>query len=153
MLRAWPYTVKGEGCIGKYIPLGPWGRGFCTPRPSRSISWSEGCKISVPGKSLGPGGMNFLVHPSSWQCTDTLHLLPVSSALHFTGYLHITNFVLNWSNLAQCTEEMGALLWLLEDSALWASPCITEYTNIHCNTLLLCNIQRSHLDSILQFQV
>ena len=78
------------------------------------------------GKFLGPRGMYFLVHPSSWQCTDTLHLLPVSSALHFTGYLHITNFVLNWSNLAQCTEEMGALLWLLEDSALWASPRITE---------------------------
>ena len=72
-----------SGCIGKYIPLGP--RDF--PRawilhPSaleislglrpREISRASGCKIPALGKSLGPRGMYFPIHPSSRQCTDTI---------------------------------------------------------------------------------
>ena len=73
-----------SGCIGKYIPLGP--RDF--PRawilhPSaleislglrpREISRASGCKIHALGKSLGPRGMYFPIHPSSRQCTDTIY--------------------------------------------------------------------------------
>ena len=74
-----------SGCIGKYIPLGP--RDF--PRawilhPSaleislglrpREISRASGCKIPALGKSLGPRGMYFPIHPSSRQCTDTVQI-------------------------------------------------------------------------------
>ena len=72
-----------SGCIGKYIHLGP--RDF--PRvgilhPSaleialglrpRAISRASGCKIPALGKSLGPRGVYFPIHPSSRQCTDTI---------------------------------------------------------------------------------
>ena len=71
-----------SGCIGKYTHLGP--RDF--PRvgilhPSaleialglrpRAISRASGCKIPALGKSLGPRGVYFSIHPSSRQCTDT----------------------------------------------------------------------------------
>ena len=71
-----------SGCIGKYTHLGP--RDF--PRvgilhPSaleialglrpRAISRASGCKIPALGKSLGPRGVYFPIHPSSRQCTDT----------------------------------------------------------------------------------
>ena len=80
-----------SGCIGKYTHLGP--RDF--PRvgilhPSaleialglrpRAISRASGCKIPALGKSLGPRGVYFPIHPSSRQCTDTISfLLPVNS--------------------------------------------------------------------------
>ena len=35
-------------------------------------SSTSGCKIPALGKSLGPRGMSFLIHPSSLQCTDTI---------------------------------------------------------------------------------
>ena len=72
-----------SGCIGKYTHLGP--RDF--PRvgilhPSaleialglrpRAISRASGCKIPALGKSLGPRGVYFPIHPSSRQCTDTI---------------------------------------------------------------------------------
>jgi len=72
-----------SGCIGKYIPLGPWDfprAGILHPsaleislglRP-REISRASGCKIPALGKSLGPRGMYFPIHPSSRQCTDTI---------------------------------------------------------------------------------
>ena len=74
-----------SGCIGKYTHLGP--RDF--PRvgilhPSaleialglrpRAISRASGCKIPALGKSLGPRGVYFPIHPSSRQCTDTLSI-------------------------------------------------------------------------------
>ena len=71
-----------SGCIGKYIPLGPRDfprAGILHPsaleislglRP-REISRASGCKIPALGKSLGPRGMYFPIHPSSRQCTDT----------------------------------------------------------------------------------
>ena len=74
-----------SGCIGKYIPLGPWDfprAGILHPsaleislglRP-REISRASGCKIPALGKSLGPRGMYFPIHPSSRQCTDTIHI-------------------------------------------------------------------------------
>ena len=75
-----------SGCIGKYTHLGP--RDF--PRvgilhPSaleialglrpRAISRASGCKIPALGKSLGPRGVYFPIHPSSRQCTDTIPLV------------------------------------------------------------------------------
>ena len=72
-----------SGCIEKYTHLGP--RDF--PRvgilhPSaleialglrpRAISRASGCKIPALGKSLGPRGVYFPIHPSSRQCTDTI---------------------------------------------------------------------------------
>ena len=72
-----------SGCIGKYTHLGP--RDF--PRvgilhPSaleialglrpRAISRASGCKIPAFGKSLGPRGVYFPIHPSSRQCTDPI---------------------------------------------------------------------------------
>ena len=72
-----------SGCIGKYIPLGPRDfprAGILHPsaleislglRP-REISRASGCKIPALGKSLGPRGMYFPIHPSSRQCTDTI---------------------------------------------------------------------------------
>ena len=74
-----------SGCIGKYIPLGPRDfprAGILHPsaleialglRP-RAISRASGCKIPALGKSLGPRGMYFPIHPSSRQCTDTICL-------------------------------------------------------------------------------
>ena len=71
-----------SGCIGKYIPLGPRDfprAGILYPsaleialglRP-RAISRASGCKIPALGKSLGPRGMYFPIHPPSRQCTDT----------------------------------------------------------------------------------
>ena len=37
----------------------------------RAISRASGCKIPALGKSLGPRGVYFPIHPSSRQCTDT----------------------------------------------------------------------------------
>ena len=80
-----------SGCIGKYTHLGP--RDF--PRvgilhPSaleialglrpRAISRASGCKIPALGKSLGPRGVYFPIHPSSRQCTDTIY--PWSHSTH-----------------------------------------------------------------------
>ena len=45
----------------------------------RAISRASGCKIPALGKSLGPQGIYFPIHPSSRQCTDTInhhHLHP-----------------------------------------------------------------------------
>ena len=55
-----------SGCIGKYTHLGP--RDF----PRAGI-----LHPSALGKSLGPRGVYFPIHPSSRQCTDTLHLTQV----------------------------------------------------------------------------
>ena len=71
-----------SGCIGKYTHLGP--RDF--PRvgilhPSAlEIALglrprASGCKIPALGKSLGPRGVYFPMHPSSRQCTDTIQFL------------------------------------------------------------------------------
>ena len=38
----------------------------------RAISRASGCKIPALGKSLGPRGVYFPIHPSSRQCTDSL---------------------------------------------------------------------------------
>ena len=46
-------------CIGKYYPRD-------------SISRYTPSKIPALGKSLGPQGIHFPIHPSSQQCTDTL---------------------------------------------------------------------------------
>ena len=69
-----------SGCIGKYTPLGPrdfpCARNFAPPGPRdcpRAISRASGCKIPALGKSLGPRGVYFPIHPSSRQCTDTLN--------------------------------------------------------------------------------
>ena len=72
-----------SGCIGKYTHLGPRDfprAGILHPsaleialglRP-RAISRASGCKIPALGKSLGPRGVYFPIHPSSRQCTDTI---------------------------------------------------------------------------------
>ena len=38
----------------------------------RAISRASGCKIPALGKSLGPRGVYFPIHPSSRQCTDRI---------------------------------------------------------------------------------
>ena len=38
----------------------------------RAISLASGCKIPALGKSLGPRGVYFPIHPSARQCTDTV---------------------------------------------------------------------------------
>ena len=46
----------------------------------RAISRASGCKIPALGKSPGPRGMYFPIHPSSRQCTDTVwHHIAVAS--------------------------------------------------------------------------
>ena len=50
---------------GNFAPLGPRD---CP----RAISRASGCKIPALGKSLGPRGVYFSIHPSSRQCTDTI---------------------------------------------------------------------------------
>ena len=74
-----------SGCIGKYTHLGPRDFpqvGILHPsaleialglRP-RAISRASGCKIPVLGKSLGPRGVYFPIHPSFRQCTDTISI-------------------------------------------------------------------------------
>ena len=54
---------REEGCFGKYNPRAP-----------RDFPRAEGCKILALGKSLGPRGVYFPIHPSSRQCTDTMSL-------------------------------------------------------------------------------
>ena len=85
-----------SGCIGKYTPLGPRDfpcAGILHPsaleialglRP-RAISRASGCKIPALGKSLGPRGVYFPIHPSSRQCTNPMYithttLVPYSTA-------------------------------------------------------------------------
>ena len=76
-----------SGCIGKYTHLDPRDfprAGILHPsaleialglRP-RAISRASGCKIPALGKSLGPRGVYFPIHPSSLQCTDSVpHLV------------------------------------------------------------------------------
>ena len=100
-----------SGCIGKYIPLGP--RDF--PRawilhPSaleislglrpREISRASGCKIPALGKSLGPRGMYFPIHPSSRQCTYTMFMLlsPVeSNQLLWRDSIRLDVFIMDMS--------------------------------------------------------
>ena len=76
---------REEGCIGKYTPRGPRdfpragtlhpeAREIARGRSPKAISRAEGCKIPALGKSLGPRGVYFPIHPSSRQCTDTMHL-------------------------------------------------------------------------------
>ena len=71
-----------SGCIGKYIPLGPRD---CP----RAISRASGCKIPALGKSLGPRGMYFPIHPDSRQCTSILSAL--AGKYWFCGVLFIWN--------------------------------------------------------------
>ena len=52
-----------SGCIGKYTHLGP--RDF----PRVGILHPSALAL---GKSLGPRGVHFPIHPSSRQCTDTM---------------------------------------------------------------------------------
>ena len=69
-----------SGCIGKYTHLGPQdfprvGIFFAPLGPRdcpRAISRASWCKIPALGKSLGPRGVYFPIHPSSRQCTDTI---------------------------------------------------------------------------------
>ena len=92
-----------SGCIGKYIPLGPRDfprAGILHPsaleislglRP-REISRASGCKIPALGKSLGPRGMYFPIHPSSRQCTDTITMVrtlftPIKGGWHIPPQL------------------------------------------------------------------
>ena len=79
-----------SGCIGKYTHLGPRDfprAGILHPsaleialglRP-RAISRASGCKIPALGKSLGPRGVYFPIHPSSRQCSDTVTTRLLSS--------------------------------------------------------------------------
>ena len=41
----------------------------------RAISRASGCKIPALGKSLGPRGVYFPIHPSSRQCTDSIYII------------------------------------------------------------------------------
>ena len=77
---------REEGCIGKYIPRGPRdfpragilhpeAREIARGRSPRAISRAEGCKIPARGKSRGPRGMYFPMHPDSRQCTSILSAL------------------------------------------------------------------------------
>ena len=77
---------REEGCIGKYIPRGPRdfpragilhpeAREISRGRSPREISRAEGCKIPARGKSQGPRGMYFPMHPDSRQCTSILSAL------------------------------------------------------------------------------
>ena len=77
---------REEGCIGKYTPRGPRdfpkagilhpeAREIARGRSPRAISRAEGCKIPAWGKSRGPRGVYFPMHPSSRQCTDILSSL------------------------------------------------------------------------------
>ena len=77
---------REEGCIGKYTPRGPRdfpragilhpeAREIARGRSPRAISRAEGCKIPAQGKSRGPRGVYFPIHPDSRQCTDILSSL------------------------------------------------------------------------------
>ena len=103
MLREWTYTASSRDALGNTSSSAleiSLGRGFLHPsaleialglRP-RAISRASGCKIPALGKSLGPRGMYFPIHPSSRQCTDTilnkppcLCILMASIELQFEG--------------------------------------------------------------------
>ena len=53
----------------------PRGGMYWEIHPPRAISRAEGCKIPARGKSRGPRGMYFPMHPDSRQCTSILSAL------------------------------------------------------------------------------
>ena len=60
-----------SGCIGKYTPSA---LEIALGLRPRAMSRASGCKIPALGKSLGPRGVYFPIHPSSRQCTDTISI-------------------------------------------------------------------------------
>ena len=88
MLREWLNTASSRDVLGNIPPHtlrslsdrdfaapGPRlmpgeGRSFASLEP-RAVSRASGCKTPSRGKSLGPRGMYFPIHPSSRQCSDT----------------------------------------------------------------------------------
>ena len=109
-----------SGCIGKYTHLGP--RDF--PRvgilhPSaleialglrpRAISRASGCKIPALGKSLGPRGVYFPIHPSSRQCTDTISSL--LQEMHFFSVRNLENW---WNCMALCAIKWHWMVLLVK---------------------------------------
>ena len=102
-----------EGCIGKYIPRGPRdfpragilhpeAREISRGRSPREISRAEGCKIHARGKSRGPRGMYFPMHPDSRQCTSILSAL--AGKYWFCGVFFIWNLKDLPHSASACTE-------------------------------------------------
>ena len=104
----------------------------------RAISRAEGYKILALGKSLGPRGMYFPIHPSSGQCTDTCNI----------------NSIVNWQSQEimesanQCKNQIRCMASLeqhqLHISILYCSASLPfpqiEHQRPHQDSFhLLCN--------------
>ena len=91
-------TLCAMDCI-RTLPRGGMYWEIHPPRPER---FPEGCKIPARGKSRGPRGMYFPMHPDSRQCTSILSAL--AGKYWFCGVFFIWNLKdLPYSALA-CTE-------------------------------------------------
>ena len=111
-----------SGCIGKYIPLGPWDfprAGILHPsaleislglRP-REISRASGCKIPALGKSLGPRGMYFPIHPSSRQCTYTILIITSHQVKYHQKWESLVLTNLGCTSLSVRNNPQAALIW------------------------------------------
>ena len=123
-----------SGCIGKYIHLGP--RDF--PRvgilhPSaleialglrpRAISRASGCKIPALGKSLGPRGVYFPIHPSSRQCTDTMSTVQTLSGCLHTGLTETFHWCASPLSTAVKCCTLGFTLNSFTSAHLYCSHC------------------------------
>ena len=72
MMKECPYTASSRD-VSENTP--PEAREIARGRSPRAISRAEGCKIPAQGKSRGPRGVYFPIHPDSRQCTDILSSL------------------------------------------------------------------------------
>ena len=71
----WEIHPRGPRDFPRAWILHPEAREISRGRSPREISRAEGCKIHARGKSRGPRGMYFPMHPDSRQCTSILSAL------------------------------------------------------------------------------
>ena len=78
LVTLYPYTAERKdvlGCTSLTTKRYPEAQEMSRGRSPRDISRAEGCKIPARGKSRGPRGMCFPMHPDSRQCTSILSAL------------------------------------------------------------------------------
>ena len=143
---------REEGCIGKYIPRGPrdfpragilhpGAREISRGRSPREISRAEGCKIHARGKSRGPRGMYFPMHPSSRQCTSIL-----SSLVHIERY-SICIFYIKTIFIRCCILCLGIYFPFIAIALTFCLPAIYHQwaTLHHCWSIV--NVSRARMCS------
>ena len=134
----YPYTAERRDVLGN---TSPEAREISRGRSPREISRAEGCKIPARGKSQGPRGMYFPMHPDSRQCTSILSAL--AGKYWFCGVFFIWNLKDLPHSASACTE------WALHQPKLF---CIFQY-NMLCSVLLLKSVLEVGFNSALEISL